>query len=61
MEAGAPAEFKAQNGLLARAIHALGVYGPRTARLSNRVHWFCVETEPAGGAVGSEPGIDPPW
>ena len=36
-----------------------GAYAPRTARLSNRVHWFFVETEPARGAVGSEPGIDP--
>ena len=51
-------ELQEETGLTARAVHALGAYAPCTARLSNRVHSFFVETEPAAGAVGSEPGID---
>ena len=51
-------ELMEETGLAARAIHALGAYAPCTARLSNRVHSFFVETEPATGAVGSEPRID---
>jgi len=50
-------ELKEETGLSARAIHALGTYAPCTARLSNRVHSFFVETEAAADAEVSEPGI----
>jgi ADP-ribose pyrophosphatase len=50
-------ELKEETGLTARAIHALGAYAPCTARLSNRVHSFFVETEAAAAALAGEPGI----
>ena len=37
-------ELLEETGYPARAVHALGVYAPCTARLSNRVHSFFVET-----------------
>ena len=50
-------ELMEETGLAARKVHALGVYAPCTARLSNRVHSFFVEAEAAsGGPV--EPGIE---
>ena len=50
-------ELQEETGLIARKVHALGDYAPCTARLSNRVHSFFVETEAATGAAG-EPGIE---
>ena len=50
-------ELKEETGLAARNVYALGDYAPCTARLSNRVHSFFVETEAATGAAG-EPGIE---
>ena len=40
-------ELQEETGLAARKVHALGDYAPCTARLSNRVHSFFVETEAA--------------
>jgi len=51
-------ELMEETGLEARIVHRLGDYSPCTARLSNRVHSFFVETGPAEGAKGSEPGIE---
>lgn len=51
-------ELKEETGLDTRALYALGDYSPCTARLSNRVHSFFVETGPAAGAGNSEPGIE---
>ena len=50
-------ELKEETGLIARKVHALGSYSPCTARLSNRVHSFFVETDAPGGP-SSEPGIE---
>jgi 8-oxo-dGTP pyrophosphatase MutT (NUDIX family) len=50
-------ELKEETGLAARKVHALGNYAPCTARLSNRVHSFFVETEAPTGTPG-EPGIE---
>jgi ADP-ribose pyrophosphatase len=50
-------ELKEETGLVACKVYALGDYAPCTARLSNRVHSFFVETEAATGAAG-EPGIE---
>lgn len=50
-------ELREETGLVARHIHALGTYAPCTARLSNRVHSFFVETGPSADAASSEPGI----
>jgi ADP-ribose pyrophosphatase len=50
-------ELLEETGLVARAVHALGVAAACTARLSNRVHSFFVEAgEPVGGFV-PEAGI----
>ena len=43
-------ELKEETGFTARAVHALGAYAPCTARLSNRVHSFFVETGEQGEA-----------
>lgn len=51
-------ELKEETGLDARTVRPLGDYSPCTARLSNRVHSFFVETGPAAGAKGEEPGIE---
>ena len=50
-------ELNEETGLVARKVHALGDYAPCTARLSNRVHSFFVDTEPPSGAA-VEPGIE---
>jgi 8-oxo-dGTP pyrophosphatase MutT (NUDIX family) len=50
-------ELKEETGLAARKVHALGDYAPCSARLSNRVHSFFVETEGSIGTAG-EPGIE---
>ena len=45
-------ELMEETGLPARTVHRLGAYSPCTARLSNRVHSFFVETgSPAPGAA----------
>jgi ADP-ribose pyrophosphatase len=41
-------ELEEETGFAARAVHALGSYAPCTARLSNRVHSFFVETGERG-------------
>jgi 8-oxo-dGTP pyrophosphatase MutT (NUDIX family) len=43
-------ELKEETGFAARAVYALGAYAPCTARLSNRVHSFFVETGERGEA-----------
>lgn len=47
-------ELLEETGYPARAIHALGSYAPCTARLSNRVHSFFVET----AARAEKPVVD---
>jgi len=49
-------ELLEETGYPARAVHALGSYAPCTARLSNRVHSFFVQTGARTGAA-TEPGI----
>ena len=39
-------------------MHALGSYAPCTARLSNRIHSFFVETGPRAEDSAIEPGIE---
>jgi 8-oxo-dGTP pyrophosphatase MutT (NUDIX family) len=51
-------ELREETGLAAAGVHALGIYSPCTARLSNRAHSFFVETGPAAEARNSEPGIE---
>ena len=41
-----------------RAVHALGSYTPCTARLSNRIHSFFVETGPRAENAAAEKGIE---
>jgi ADP-ribose pyrophosphatase len=50
-------ELKEETGLVARSVYRLGAYAPCTARLSNRVHSFFIETEAASSAP-TEPGIE---
>lgn len=50
-------ELKEETGLTARTVHALGSFAPCTARLSNRVHSFYVETDGSRGKP-AETGID---
>jgi 8-oxo-dGTP pyrophosphatase MutT (NUDIX family) len=49
-------ELKEETGFSARAVHTLGAYAPCTARLSNQVHSFFVETGEQGKP--SEPDIE---
>jgi len=51
-------ELREETGLDARAVHALGDYAPCTARLSNRVHSFFVETGPRLAEQPTEQGIE---
>lgn len=51
-------ELLEETALPARAVHALGSFAPCTARLSNRVHSFFVETGPRHADRRGEPGID---
>lgn len=41
-------ELKEETGFSARSVHSLGAYAPCTARLSNQVHSFFVETGERG-------------
>ena len=49
-------ELLEETGYPARAVHALGSYSPCTARLSNAIHSFFVETGPRSG--NAEDGIE---
>ena len=49
-------ELQEETGFAARKVHALGSFAPCTARLSNRVHSFFVETGERGQP--SEAGIE---
>jgi 8-oxo-dGTP pyrophosphatase MutT (NUDIX family) len=51
-------ELLEETGYPARAVHALGEYAPCTARLSNRVHSFFVETGPRTEGHRGEAGIE---
>jgi ADP-ribose pyrophosphatase len=51
-------ELREETGLIAKRIHKLGVFAADSARLSNHVHCFLVETEPADHSIRSEPGIE---
>ncbi len=51
-------ELLEETGYPARAVHALGAYAPCTARLSNRVHSFFVETGARGEGQATEAGIE---
>jgi len=51
-------ELKEETGLEAGAVHALGDYAPCTARLSNRIHSFFVETRPHVAGRTTEHGIE---
>ena len=51
-------ELLEETGYPARTVHALGSYAPCTARLSNRIHSFFVETGPRADQPPAEPGIE---
>ena len=51
-------ELMEETGFPAKAVHALGSFAPCTARLSNRVHSFFVETGPQEANVAVEAGIE---
>jgi ADP-ribose diphosphatase len=55
-EACCARELKEETGFAARSLHALGAFAPCTARLSNRVHSFFVET--GEGGTPSEEAIE---
>jgi 8-oxo-dGTP pyrophosphatase MutT (NUDIX family) len=49
-------ELLEETGHSSKAVHALGIYAPCTARLSNRIHSFFVEAGPR--TQGVEAGIE---
>jgi 8-oxo-dGTP pyrophosphatase MutT (NUDIX family) len=51
-------ELLEETGYPARAVHMLGSYTPCTARLSNRIHSFFVETGPRAENAIAEEGIE---
>lgn len=51
-------ELLEETALPARAVHPLGAFAPCTARLSNRVHSFFVETGPRQPDHPGETGIE---
>ena len=51
-------ELLEETGYPARSLHALGVYAPCTARLSNRIHSFFVETGAHAPEKKTEAGIE---
>src|SRR5664279_5721077 len=51
-------ELLEETGFAAQTVHALGAYAPCTARLSNRVHSFFVETGPCAEKHSLEAGIE---
>jgi ADP-ribose pyrophosphatase len=57
-EACCARELMEETGLPAKSVHALGAYAPCTARLSNRLHSFFVETGERAAAWQPEAGIE---
>jgi ADP-ribose diphosphatase len=51
-------ELLEETGFPARTVHPLGSYSPCTARLSNKVHSFFVETGPRDEQFPGETGIE---
>ncbi len=51
-------ELLEETGLVAEAVYPLGSMAPCTARLSNRVHSFFVQTGPRPQKAAVEPGIE---
>lgn len=51
-------ELMEETGYPAKTVYALGDYAPCTARLSNRVHSFFIETGARADNQASEPGIE---
>lgn len=51
-------ELLEETGFRALTVHALGCYAPCSARLSNRLHSFFVETAARAEAPATEPGIE---
>ena len=51
-------ELMEETGYPSKAVHALGIYSPCTARLSNRVHSFFVEAGPRPAGQTIEAGIE---
>jgi ADP-ribose pyrophosphatase len=51
-------ELLEETGYPAEIVHALGLYAPCTARLSNRIHSFFVETGPQASGSKTEAGIE---
>ena len=51
-------ELLEETGFPAQKVHALGTYAPCTARLSNQIHTFFVETGPPANRSGIEAGIE---
>lgn len=47
-----------ETGFPTRSVHALGSYAPCTARLSNRIHSFFVETGPRANEPKIEASIE---
>ena len=52
-------ELLEETGFPAQSVHALGSYAPCTARLSNQIHSFFVETGPRANQPLIEAGIEP--
>jgi 8-oxo-dGTP pyrophosphatase MutT (NUDIX family) len=51
-------ELLEETGLTAATVAAVGNHAPCTARLSNRIHTFFVETEQAPAVLDAEPGLE---
>lgn len=51
-------ELFEETGYPAKAVHALGTFAPCTARLSNNVHSFFVETAPRPPGASVEAGME---
>ena len=51
-------ELMEETGHTSKAVHALGIYSPCTARLSNKVHSFFVEAGPRPADQAIEAGIE---
>jgi 8-oxo-dGTP pyrophosphatase MutT (NUDIX family) len=51
-------ELLEETGFPAQKVHALGSYAPCTARLSNQIHTFFVETGPRVEKLAIEAGIE---
>ena len=51
-------ELLEETGFPAQKVHALGTYAPCTARLSNQIHTFFVETGPRSEHPAVEAGIE---